>query len=91
MPSTEGYRYGYDNYRKLRSMGFSADEIEKAACAMTKAIRAEYPDRPTRYLPHAERLLNPETRRALARTWTKSGWRGCFGRKPPRACPTTSC
>lgn len=59
MPSTEGYRYGYDNYRKLRSMGFSADEIEKAACAMTKAIRAEYPDRPTRYLPHAERLLNP--------------------------------
>lgn len=60
MPSTEGYRYGYDNYRKLRSMGFSAGEIEKAACAMTKAIRADYPERSARYFPHAERLLNPE-------------------------------
>lgn len=59
MPSTDGFSYGYDNYKALRERGFSAEEVAEAASRMTKALRDNYPDRPSKFFPHAERLLDP--------------------------------
>ena len=58
MPTTDGFSYGYGNYKALRTRGFSADEIQAAARKMTAALRANYPDRPAKFVPHAERLLD---------------------------------
>lgn len=59
MPTTDGFGFGFNNYKALREHGFSAGEIAEAARQMTAALRRDYPDRPAKYFPHAERLLAP--------------------------------
>lgn len=58
VPSTDGFSYGFENYKLLRSQGFTAEEISEAMLKATAAIRAEYPERTARYMPHAERMLS---------------------------------
>lgn len=59
MPCTDGFAFGFENYRALRVRGFSAEEIAEAARRTTAELRKDYPDRPAKYFPHAERLLAP--------------------------------
>lgn len=59
MPTTDGFSYGYENYKALRKRGFTAEEIEEAAKRMTASLREDYPGRPAKFFPHAERLLAP--------------------------------
>lgn len=67
MPSTDGFSFGYDNYKALRKRGFTAQEVAEAARRMTKALREDYPDRPAKFFPHAERLLDPDNPQGIFR------------------------
>lgn len=58
MPNTDGFSYGYVNYMALRKRGFTAEEIKVAAQKMTVSLHKDYPDRPAKFFPHAERLLD---------------------------------
>lgn len=67
MPTTDGFSFGYDNYKALRERGFAAKDIAEAARRLTKALREDYPDRPAKFFPHAERLLDLENPQGICR------------------------
>lgn len=71
-PSTNGFSYGLGNYRRLIEAGYSHDEIADALAKTTAALRSDYPDRPARYMPHAERLLDPDRPDGVARFLRKA-------------------
>lgn len=60
LPTTSYASYGRRNLRSLLDAGWTADEVVDAAGRLTRDVREAYPDRPRRYLPRAERCLDPE-------------------------------
>lgn len=72
LPNTDGASYGLENYRELISMGYTASDIEEAMRRLTAALRADYPDRPAKYFPHAEKLLDPKNPSGVMRFLPKT-------------------
>lgn len=57
VPSTIGFRYGFDAYKDLRERGLTHNEIVHFVDNKRREWRDEYPDRSTRYAPRCQRVL----------------------------------